>query len=83
MQLIGWSARGFDTSKRDAATVVAKILKEICPGRIVLLHEGGSAEQGQPEGVLAFETILARLQVEGYKCVLPEAHTLSTRATRA
>jgi len=80
MKLIGWSARGFDAVKRDAATVVEKILSGIRPGAIVLFHEGGSAEKGQTVSVLAIETILLRLQAEGYKCVVPEDHQLCNRA---
>jgi peptidoglycan/xylan/chitin deacetylase (PgdA/CDA1 family) len=80
MKLIGWSARGFDSVKRDVATVVEKILSEIRPGAIVLLHEGGSAENGQGASVIAIETILVRLQAEGYKCVVPEDHQLRTSA---
>jgi len=80
MRLIGWSARGFDAVKRDAATVVEKLLSDIRPGAIVLLHEGGSAEKGQTVSVPAIETILVRLQAEGYKCVVPEERQLGTRA---
>jgi peptidoglycan/xylan/chitin deacetylase (PgdA/CDA1 family) len=72
MKLIGWSARGFDASKRDAATVAGKILSEISPGGIVLLHEGGSSENGQTVSVAAIETILVHLRDQGYKCVVPE-----------
>ena len=76
MKIIGWSARGFDAVKRDAATVAGKILSEIRPGAIVLLHEGSPAEKEQPVSVLAIETILVRLQAEGYKCVVPGDHQL-------
>ena len=80
MKLIGWSARGFDAVKTDAATVVEKILSNIRPGAIVLLHEGGAAEKGETVSVLAIETLLVRLKAEGYKCVVPEDHQLRTRA---
>src|SRR2546426_2225656 len=39
MWLIGWTARGFDTSRRDPYQVAARILKSVRPGTIVLLHE--------------------------------------------
>jgi len=80
MKLIGWSARGFDAGKRDVAMVVDKILSEIRPGAIVLLHEGGSAEKGETPNVLALETLLVRLQADGYKCVVPEEQQLRARA---
>ena len=79
MILVGWSARGFDAVERDAARVVEKILADIRPGAIVLMHDGGSSKSGQTVSVLAIETILARLQAEGYKCVVPGEHQLHPR----
>ena len=78
MKLIGWSARGFDAVKRDTATVVEKILRDIRPGAIVLLHESSPAKNGRTMSVLALETILVRLEEKGYKCVVPEDHQLRT-----
>ncbi|MHB8520958.1 MAG: polysaccharide deacetylase family protein [Limisphaerales bacterium] len=76
MRLIGWSARGFDAVERDVTTVVENVLRDIRPGAIVLLHEGGSSQKGEPVNVLAIETILERLRAEGYKCVVPDDHRL-------
>src|SRR5262249_15757641 len=39
MELIGWSARGFDTTTRDVNLVVDRIFRRLKPGGIVLLHE--------------------------------------------
>ncbi len=76
MRLIGWSARGFDSVARDASTVVEKILRDIRPGAIVLLHDGGNFDRGHPASLLALEAILVRLHEDGYKCVIPEEQLL-------
>jgi peptidoglycan/xylan/chitin deacetylase (PgdA/CDA1 family) len=79
LKLIGWSARGFDTVERDVAKIVEKILRDIRPGAIVLLHEGGTTDNGQPVSVLALEAILTRLKAEGYKCVVPQNDQLHSQ----
>ena len=66
MELIGWSARGFDAIEADPEKVVGRIWKGIAPGAIVLLHEG---YPGNPEGLAL---LLDRLAVEGYGCIVPE-----------
>lgn len=40
LQLIGWSARGFDGSITDPDRILARIIPRLRPGAIVLLHEG-------------------------------------------
>lgn len=40
LELVGWQARGLDTTARPAAQVVARILRAVKPGGIVLLHDG-------------------------------------------
>jgi len=79
MKVIGWSARGFDAVERDVAKIVEKILSDIRPGAIVLLHEGGTSENGQPVNVLALEAILTHLSANGYKCVVPSDAQLCSR----
>ena len=38
--LIGWTVRGLDTVKRDAARVAERIETGARPGAIIVLHEG-------------------------------------------
>ena len=59
--------------------VVTKILRDVRPGAIILLHESGVVENGQPVCVLALEAILERLNAEGYQCVVPQDHQLRSR----
>lgn len=65
---VAWSARGYDAVAADPAAVVARIERDLAPGAIVLLHEG--ARHGRNVEVLAL--LLQRLEVLGYRTVLPE-----------
>ena len=50
LQLVSWSVRGFDTRVSNAQKVTHKLLSGLCPGAIVLLHDGNAARtrEGQP-----------------------------------
>ena len=65
---VAWSARGFDAVSADPQRVVARIERDLSPGAIVLLHEG--AAHGGNVATLAL--LLQRLDVLGYRSVLPE-----------
>lgn len=84
---VAWSARGFDALAADPQAVVARIERDLAPGAIVLLHEG--ARHGRNLEILAL--LLQRLDVLGYRTVLPEeleaaavpaAHALPAEAAR-
>nr|WP_298126517.1 polysaccharide deacetylase family protein [uncultured Pseudoxanthomonas sp.] len=66
---VAWSARGFDGVDCQPEQVLARITRDIQPGAIVLLHEG--AAHGHNVAILA--RLLAWLDAEGYRAVLPEA----------
>jgi peptidoglycan/xylan/chitin deacetylase (PgdA/CDA1 family) len=66
LQLIGWSARGFDTSTRDVDRVLDRIFRRLKPGGIILLHED------TPIAVECLRRFLGRARIEGYHCVIPE-----------
>jgi peptidoglycan/xylan/chitin deacetylase (PgdA/CDA1 family) len=65
---VAWSARGFDAVSADPQRVVARIERQLQPGAIVLLHEG--SRHGR--NVEALTLLLERLDVLGYRSVLPE-----------
>lgn len=68
MELVLWSARGFDGAGRDPRAALKRISRRIRPGGILLAHEGGAGYAGR----LAFlELLLGHLSREGYACVLP------------
>ncbi|MFP5247267.1 MAG: polysaccharide deacetylase family protein, partial [Thermoanaerobaculia bacterium] len=66
MRLIGWTARGFDGVASDPAQVLARILPDVAPGAIVLLH------QGREFSVRVLEHVIAQLQQRGYAFVIPD-----------
>ena len=86
MRLIGWSARGFDGVTRHAepGAVVARILRDLQPGGIVLLHEGRRGAAGERVNVQAMERLLAALAERGWRGVVPgEERMKETLAPRS
>lgn len=66
LKLIGWSARGRDgVDHCDVGAALARIVKNIAPGAIVVIHES----RGHAPELL--ERLLDWLSREGYRCVLP------------
>jgi peptidoglycan/xylan/chitin deacetylase (PgdA/CDA1 family) len=66
---VAWSARGFDGVACDPRTAVARIVRDLRPGAIVLLHEG--IARGHNLAVL--EGVLRALDERGLAAVLPRA----------
>ena len=59
LQLASWTRRGFDTRCRDAAEVRARLLDQLAPGDILLLHDGHAARTA--EGVPIILAVLPGL----------------------
>lgn len=67
LRLAGWSADGLDgLPGRDPGDVVARILRGLQPGAIILLHEGPGRRS-----VETLELLLAKLSARGFRCVIP------------
>jgi peptidoglycan/xylan/chitin deacetylase (PgdA/CDA1 family) len=64
---VAWSARGFDGVKCDPGATVARIVRDLKPGAIVLLHEG--AAHGHNLAIV--EGVLQAMRERGYRSVLP------------
>lgn len=73
LDLVLWSARGYDTQVSDPAVAVRRICQSIEPGAIILAHESGPA--GSPR-VEVVAQLLQQLSADGYRCVLPGADQL-------
>jgi len=69
MRLIGWSVRGLDTVGGD---VVARVMRRVRPGAIVVLH------QGRPKSLQTIESVVEALQRAGYALVIPDDARLKT-----
>ena len=80
MQLVGWTVRGLDTVSRDADAVAARILREVKPGAIILLHEGRRTATDPDFHPHCLERTLAALTKANYRCVLPRPELLRPRA---
>ena len=72
LQLVGWSARAFDTQIDDSRRIVRRIKRSIVSGTIILFHEGH-----QPMVCLsALEQLLQELTSEHFSLVLPQPREL-------
>jgi peptidoglycan-N-acetylglucosamine deacetylase len=66
MRLIGWTARGFDAVVSDAEHITGRILAELRPGAIIVLH------QGREHSLRVLERVIVALQERGYQFVIPD-----------
>jgi peptidoglycan-N-acetylglucosamine deacetylase len=71
--LVGWSARAFDTATSDPETVVRRLLPDIRPGAILLLH------QGRSRSVEIISRVVDEMHRLGYRFVVPDAGRLKTK----
>ena len=65
---VAWSARGFDGVRGEPDEVVKRIVGQLQPGAIVLLHEG--AAHGHNLAII--EGVLEAMREHGYVAILPE-----------
>ncbi len=66
---VGWSARGLERRHGDVEVVADRVMRNLAPGAILLLHEGPSVPAAIR--VHAIRRVLERLQEQGYQCVVP------------
>ncbi len=74
---VGWSARGLEQWPGDAEAVATRVLRNLRPGAILLLHEGPRVRAAIR--VTAIRHVLERLQHQGYRCVVPAPEQLRTK----
>lgn len=72
MTLVGWSARAFDTKTHDPERVVRRIMPDIDPGAIILLHQGRRAS------LQMLSRVIDEVQRAGYRFVIPSPDRLKT-----
>ena len=65
---VAWSARGFDGVGFDVDAVLVRIGKDLSPGAIVLLHEGGA----DGRNIEVMKRLLPMLRERGLQAVLPD-----------
>ena len=66
LSVVGWTARGFDTRVKDPERVVKRIVRQIKPGAIILLHDGNIPAERL---LVTVKLLLAKLHERGYEVV--------------
>jgi peptidoglycan/xylan/chitin deacetylase (PgdA/CDA1 family) len=79
LKLIGWTTRGLDTVRRNPESVAKKILEEVRPGTIILLHEAHRVAADPDFNPRCLEFTLSGLAERGYQCIIPEPKDLCGR----
>jgi peptidoglycan/xylan/chitin deacetylase (PgdA/CDA1 family) len=72
---IGWTTRGLESRQMNPDTVVARLIHNLAPGAILLVHEGPGVPA--PIRVVAIGLLLERLRELGYRSVIPEPQQLA------
>lgn len=69
LDCIGWTIRSGDCLAREPERVAARVMRELRPGAIVLVHEGISVRPAVR--LRAIELLLHASTRAGYRCILP------------
>ncbi len=76
LQLVSWTRRGFDTVRSDPVAMLARLVRGLTAGDILLLHDGHAARtrSGEPLVVSVLPALLERIASVGLSTVtLPAA----------
>ncbi|MFT3784509.1 MAG: polysaccharide deacetylase family protein [Nibricoccus sp.] len=76
LDLVLWSARGFDAVDQSTGRTLERIKRHIAPGAIVLAHETPHNLRAQNQ---LLSELLAFLSAEKYRCVIPPDEALIRR----
>ena len=74
--LASWSRRGYDTRCSDPPTILRRLVRDLSPGDVLLLHDGGAARMacGSAVGLAVLPALLAAFRAAGLSAVaLPGA----------
>ena len=79
LHLVSWTRRGLDTIARDASVIVGRLVTNLRPGDLLLLHDGNPARDrsGRPLVLKTLPVLLDRMTSLGLRSVaLPDAAML-------
>jgi peptidoglycan/xylan/chitin deacetylase (PgdA/CDA1 family) len=81
LDLAAWTRRGFDTVTGDAGRVLARLVRGLAPGDILLLHDGSSARatSGGPVILEVLPRLLDAVEAAGLNPVPLEPSTAGAR----
>ena len=66
LTVTGWNVRGLDRRADPPARIVGRLLRQVEPGAILLLHDGGVPA---PRLLAVVEMLIDNLEAQGYQCV--------------
>jgi peptidoglycan/xylan/chitin deacetylase (PgdA/CDA1 family) len=70
LRLVTWTRRGFDTVSRDGTKVATRLVRDLGPGDILLLHDRGLRDaSGRPVVMAALPAVLDALARRGLRSV--------------
>lgn len=74
LHCVGWNVRSFDAGSSDPQAVATRVMSQVQPGSIVLMHEGPTVHEAVR--VKAIELVLVALAERKIACVLPSLEQL-------
>ena len=69
LRFVAWSIRSGDVLEKNSDKIVERVLREVKPGAIILMHEGQSLPQSRR--LDALKGVLNGLSERGFTCVIP------------
>ncbi|HSQ72313.1 MAG TPA: polysaccharide deacetylase family protein, partial [Rubrivivax sp.] len=84
LHLVSWTRRGYDTRDADAGRVLARLVRGLAAGDILLLHDGHARRDaaGQPVLLAVLPRLLARCRDAGLQPVTLDQALPRRRADR-
>ena len=75
LRLVSWTRRGLDTLSADAGQVARRLLRDVAPGDILVLHDGPGGRDGPGRAVMleALDRVLDGLDAAGLPSVAIDA----------
>lgn len=70
LRYVGWSIRSFDTATARPEKIVARIVRKLHPGAIILLHDGNIPAE---KLITTISALLEALEKQGYEAVRLDA----------
>ncbi|MGI8603117.1 MAG: polysaccharide deacetylase family protein [Verrucomicrobiales bacterium] len=78
LHLVGWTVRGLDGVDTNPEAIVARIIRGVRPGAIILMHEGNRGKDGRSIAAQCIPRVLAELTRRGYRFIIPDPADLQT-----
>jgi peptidoglycan/xylan/chitin deacetylase (PgdA/CDA1 family) len=69
LRYVSWTRRGYDTVGRDAATVLARLTRDLGAGDVLLLHDAASVRGRASQALAVLPAVLERLSARGLRSV--------------